>query len=159
MLREDGLIPPPHEPVSDEQSWFANLEMRGGDETRAARELYNWTCARRWQHAFRASQGGGGTWTPLFLVDGREYSPIEFSTSGRIAVHFRVGGQPPVDRDHARFELLKRVNQIPGVRYDPAAITKQSIGFELRVLARNHDALEQLEHVLEWIEAEADKPA
>ena len=107
MLREEGLGPPADDPVSDEQSWFAVLlATRGGNETRAARDLYEWTRARRWQHAFRASRGGGGTWRPLFLVDGREYSPIAFSTSGRIAVLSRVGGQPPFDRDQARFELL-----------------------------------------------------
>jgi hypothetical protein len=156
MLREEGLIWPESDPGWDEQRWFARLsETRREDETRAARDLYEWTSARNWWHAFRARQGG--TWSPLLLVDGREYSPIAFNTSGQITFLSRVGGQPPFDRAHVQFELLNRVNHIPGVRYDPAAITKSSIGFALRVLARNDAALEQLKHVLEWIEGEAGK--
>jgi hypothetical protein len=159
MLREERLIWPESDPGWDEERWFAGLSetRRREDETRAARDLYEWTSARNWWHAFRARQGG--TWSPLFLVDGREYSPIAFNTSGQVTFLSRVGGQPPFDRAHARFELLKRVNQIPGVRYDPAAITKPSIGFGLRVLARNYAALEQLKSVLEWIEAEAGTTA
>jgi hypothetical protein len=158
LLHKEQLIPAPSDPGWDERRWFALLsKRRREDETRAARDLYEWTSARNWWHTFRARSGG--TWMPLFWVEGREYSPIAFNTSGRITFLTRVGGQPPFDRAHAGFELLKRVNQIPGVDYDPQAINKPSIGSALSALASKDAGPERLKRVLEWIEAEARKTA
>ena len=143
----------------DEESWFTALTERGvEDETRAARDLYDWTLARGWIQNFGAGQDG--MWTPVCVVDGRSYSPIALYTSGRIGMLFRVGGQPPFNDERTRLELVRRANEIPGVSFDPEAIAKrQSIDFRLRLLASDAAALEQLKRVLEWIETEAGKTA
>ena len=153
LLREERLIWPDSDPGWDEQSWFAKLlEKRGEDETRAARDLYEWTRARSWWQSFRASQGG--TWRPLLLVDRREYSPIALSTSGTIRVLFRM-----FDAYETRLELLRRVYRIPHIPSPPDASTKPSMDFRLRVLAHDNAALEQFKDVLEWIEAEVEETA
>jgi hypothetical protein len=158
MLHQEQLIPAPSDPGWDEQRWFALLtKRRGEDETQAARDLYEWTSARNWWHTFAARSRG--TWMPLFWVDDRDYAPIAFNTSGRITFLTPVGGQPPFDRANARFELLKRVNQIPGVNYDPQEIHKPDKRSALSALASNDAGLERLKRVLEWIEAEARKTA
>ena len=138
----------------DEQAWFAALEeRRGEDETRAARDLYDWTLARGWRQTFGTGTRDG-MWAPVFAANDREYSPIGVYTSGRIVVLFRMQGRPPFNDKETRLELLRRVNEIPGVSFGPEVITQRE-WFQLTLLSGIPGALEQLKRVLEWIEAEA----
>jgi hypothetical protein len=80
----------------DEQSWFDALaERRGEDETRAARDLFEWTVERGWRQTYGTGPQDG-MWAPVFAANGREYSPIGLYTSGRIVLLFRVQGKPTV---------------------------------------------------------------
>jgi hypothetical protein len=135
----------------DEQSLFADLEARrGADEARAARDLYDWTC----QQGVRATFGAGkqdGSWTPVILANGREYPPIVLYSYGRCEVQFQyLLARPPFDNEQTRLELLRRVNEIPGVSFGPEVITKRP-SISLAVLAGNPQALEQLKAVLRWL--------
>jgi hypothetical protein len=49
----------------DEASLFAELEeKRGPEESRAARELYDWTLARGWKPTFGSGRVDG-SWVPV----------------------------------------------------------------------------------------------
>jgi hypothetical protein len=58
--------------------------------------------------------------------------------------------RPPFDSEQRRLELLRRVNDIPGVSFGPEVITKRP-SIPLAVLAGNPRALEQLKAVLRWL--------
>jgi hypothetical protein len=140
----------------DEESWFAALvERRGEDENRAARDLYDWTLARGWRQTFGTGMQDG-MWAPVFAANDRDYSPIALYTSGRIVVLFVMQGRPPFNDEQTRLELLRRFNEIPGVSFGPEVIThRASIQLKLSLFAGDVAALDQLKRVLEWIEAEA----
>ena len=138
----------------DEQSMFADLlERRGKEETRVARDLYDWTLARDWRPTFgRGKQDA--SWIPVLAANGREHYPIAVYSYGRIEVQFQhLKARPPFDDEQTRLELLRRLNEIPGVSFDRDLITKRP-SIQLSLLARDPSAVEQLEHVLEWIETQ-----
>jgi hypothetical protein len=77
----------------DEESWFAALsERRGEDEARAARDLYDWTLARGWSQSYGSGMHDA-VWVPSFTANGRDYVLGPY-TSGRIEVFFKMGGRP-----------------------------------------------------------------
>jgi hypothetical protein len=60
----------------DEQSLFADLgERRGEEETRAARDLYDWMLGRGWRATFGAGRQEG-SWVPVIAANDREHYPI-----------------------------------------------------------------------------------
>ena len=82
----------------DEQSLFAELsDKRGADETRAARDLYDWTLARGWRPTFGSGRVDG-SWVPVVEALGREHYPIALYSSGRIEIQFmHLRARPPFD--------------------------------------------------------------
>ena len=143
----------------DEPSLFADLkEKRGEDEARVARELFDWMLARGWTPTFgRGMQDG--SWVPVLAANGREHYPIALYSYGRIEVQFQhLKARAPFDDEHTRLELLRRVNEIPGVSFGPEVITKRP-SIQLSLLAKNPKALEQLQRAIEWVEDAASKVA
>jgi hypothetical protein len=140
----------------DEQSLFADLrEKRGEDEARVARELYEWMLARGWTPFGRGKQDG--SWVPVFAAEGREHYPIALYSYGRIEVQFQhLKARAPFDDEQTRLELLRRVNEIPGVSLGREVITKRP-SIALSLLASNPVALEQLKQTIEWVEDEASR--
>ncbi len=139
------------------QSLFADLmEKRGEDETRVARELYDWMLARGWRPTFgRGKQDG--SWIPVFAANGREHYPIALYSYGRIEVQFQhLKARAPFDDEQTRLELLRRVNEIPGVSFGREVITKRP-SIQLSLLASDPAALQQLKRTIEWVEAEASQ--
>jgi hypothetical protein len=139
----------------DEQMLFADLmERRGQNETQVARELYKWILARGWRSTFGRGMHDG-SWVPVFAANGRDHYPIALYSYGRIEVQFQhLKPRAPFDDEQTRLELLRRVNEIPGVSFGPEVITKRP-SIQLRVLASNSIAREPFKRVIEWIEAEA----
>lgn len=143
----------------DEESLFADLEARrGADESRAARDLYDWTLEQGMRAAFGAGKQDG-SWTPVVLANGREYPPLALYSYGRCEVQFQhLLVRPPFDSEAMRLELLRRVNQIPGVSFGPEVITKRP-SIPIAVLASNPQALDQLKAVLRWVAETAASPS
>ena len=139
----------------DEQSLFAELsDKRGADETRAARELYDWTLTRGWRPTFGTGRVDG-SWVPVVEALGREHYPIALYSSGRIEIQFmHLRARPPFDDEQVRLELLEQANAIPGVAIHPEKIDKRP-NIALALLASNPPALEQLKRLLEWVEQRA----
>jgi hypothetical protein len=104
----------------DERSLFAELlEKRGQEETRVARELYDWIGARGWRSTFGTGKQDG-SWIPVVSRNGQGHYPIALYTYGRIEVQFQhLKARPPFDDEQTRLELLRLINEIPGVSFDP----------------------------------------
>lgn len=143
----------------DEESLFADLEAkRGADASRAARDLYDWTLEQGMRAAFGAGKQDG-SWTPVVLANGREYPPLALYSYGRCEVQFQhLLARPPFDNEAMRLELLRRVNEIPGVSFGPEVITKRP-SIPIAVLASNPRALGQLKAVLRWVAETAASPS
>ena len=143
----------------DEESLFADLEAkRGADASRAARDLYDWTLEQGMRAAFGAGKQDG-SWTPVVLANGREYPPLALYSYGRCEVQFQhLLARPPFDNEAMRLELLRRVNEIPGVSFGPEVITKRP-SIPIAVLASSPRALGQLKAVLRWVAETAASPS
>lgn len=87
-----------------------------------------------------------------------KHYPIALYSYGRIeVVQFQhLKARPPFDGEHTRLELLRRVNEIPGVSLCPDVITKRP-SIQLSLFVGDLAALEQLKRVLEWIEDEVSR--
>lgn len=143
----------------DEESLFTDLEARrGADESRAARDLYDWTREQGMRAAFGAGKQDG-SWTPVVLANGRDYPALALYSYGRCEVQFQhLLARPPFDNEAMRLELLRRVNEIPGVSFGPEVITKRP-SIPTAVLASNPRALDQLKAVLRWVAEAAASPS
>jgi len=139
----------------DAQSVFADLlERRGEVETRVARDLYDWTLERGWRPTFGTGKQDG-SWVPVVAARGREHYPIALYSYGRLEVQFQhLKARPPFDDEQTRLELLRRINEIPGVSFGPDVITRRP-SIQLGLLAGDPAGLEQMKHVLEWVESQA----
>lgn len=139
----------------DEQSIFAELnERRGDDDTRVARDLFDWVAARGWRPTFGTGKVDG-SWVPVLEAVGREHYPIALYTYGSIEIQFQhLRARPPFDDEQVRLELLRRINEIPGVSIGEDKVSKRPrIG--LNQLAADPVALDGLKRALEWVERRA----
>ena len=139
----------------DEQSFFADLAVRRGDEeAQVARVLFDWTVTRGWRPTFGSGRVDG-SWIPVVESVGSEHYPIALYTNGWIEIQFQhLQNRSPFDAEEVRLELLRRVNEIPGVSFASEKITKLP-NIRLGLLAADPAALDQLKRVLEWVEQRA----
>jgi hypothetical protein len=109
----------------DEGSFFQELGSRQGpEEPLVARKILEWARAKR----LRVSWGKGrvyGSFTLLLDHGERAYSLTTVYTLGTLAVPFQgMAAKPPFDDEERRRELLRRLNEIPGVELSPDAVAK-----------------------------------
>ena len=138
----------------DADSLFAELTVRrGADEAAVARDLYDWTIARGMRPSFGAGKVDG-SWVPVLRAGGVEHYPIALYTYGRIEIQFQhLRARSPFDDGDVRLELLRRVNTIPGVSFDPEVITRRP-SIPLGLLAADPTAVERLKEILDWVATE-----
>jgi hypothetical protein len=139
----------------DEESLFAEIsERRGDEETRVARELFDWAGARGWRPTFGSGRVDG-SWVPIIEALGREHYPIALYSAGGVEIQFQhLLRRAPFDDEQVRLELLERVNLIPGVSFGVERISKRP-SIRLSLLAANPAAVDQLKRALEWVEERA----
>jgi hypothetical protein len=134
----------------DEQSFFAELlEKRGMDEHNVAKYIYEWSL----HNMTRTTWGHGlkdGSCIPVFDYNGENYWPFALWTYGRVEVQFQyLKDRPPFDSIEKRMELLKRLNEVPGVNLPEDGIDRRP---SIRLSALTHnDASNHLLNVFAWI--------
>jgi len=133
----------------DEASFLQDLEeKRGAGEARAARELIEWARDRRlrlwWSRG--TIQGGFG---PVLDLAGQQYYPFGIRTGGKVDIAFQYMTRRPFDNIELCRELLRRLNEIPGVSIPEDAITRRP-SIPLGLLGADPKALEALKDVLDW---------
>jgi hypothetical protein len=133
----------------DERSFFAALEeRRGAEETRVARAIEAW--ASKQMPRFMWGKGKvDGSLIPALDHDGQPHYPIALYTDGRVEIQFMWLTRPPFDDLDLRRELLRRLNEIPGVAIPDEAITRRP-RIPLDLLARDPAALDALLRTLAW---------
>jgi hypothetical protein len=134
----------------DEASFFQDVETRrSADEARIARAILAWANAR----ALRIWWGKGskdGSFFPVLDIAERSYSLFTVWTYGRVEVLFQwLKEQPPFADEAQRLELLRRLNQLPGVTLPADAITRRPS--VLLAVFQNDDVLQQFLATIDWV--------
>jgi len=109
----------------DEPSFFQDLESRrGGEEAKAARKILEWARTR----GLRIWWGRGrkdGSFFPMLDYQSETYWTIAVWTYGRVQIQFQMMQKhAPFKEEPKRTELLRRLNEIPGVFLSQDSITK-----------------------------------
>jgi hypothetical protein len=108
----------------DEESFFKDLKSRrGSEEAEIARKILEWAkdkLPRFWWGKGKQD----GSFYPVLDMHGEQYYPINIWTYGKIEIQFQwLMNKPPFNDEMKRKELLRRLNQIPGVEIPEKAIT------------------------------------
>ena len=136
----------------DEVSILQAVEQkRGVDEANVARSLIDWSK----QNASRINWGKGasdGSFSPVFDHESSySFIPFRAYTSGSVEILFNrmvVRHNAPFDADEKRLELLRRLNEIPGVDLPEDGIIRRP-SISLASLT-NPNALAMFLKVIEW---------
>ncbi|MCJ7618837.1 MAG: hypothetical protein MUP64_01295 [Anaerolineae bacterium] len=133
----------------DETSFFGELELRvGADEVAVARRILEWARDKE----LRVWWGEGardGSFVPVFDWRGKAYTLIAVWTYGRVELQFQhMMNWPPFDDESKRLELLRSLNQIPGVSIPEDAVSRRP-AFSLSTL-RDAAAMRRFADALDW---------
>jgi hypothetical protein len=134
----------------DESSFFEDLEhRRGRDEAQVARRILDWAEEK----GLRLWWGKGmqdGSFFPMLDHGGEPHWTISVWTYGRLEVQFQqLKTKPPFEEEDKRLELLRRLNEMPGVSIPLDGITRRP-SIQLSVLV-NETTLDNFLEVLDWV--------
>ena len=108
----------------DEDSFFAELEVRGREFVAPAKKVMAWANER----GLEISWGKGrqtGSFTPTFSYDGAVHRVFSVWTSGHLQMHFGdLKFRPPFDDQDTRLGLLARVNKATGAQLPEDGATR-----------------------------------
>jgi hypothetical protein len=134
----------------DESSFFRDLEERtGAEEVASATRILEWAGVK----GLRVRWGKGrqvGSFTPELDHGGTTYNFVRVYTDASTTILFAyLREKPPFDDETLRLELLRRVNELPGVEITVDKVTKRP-WFYLSVL-EDDSVMEQFLSILEWV--------
>ncbi len=107
-------------------SFFQDLRAkRGAEEAGFACKIFEWAETRKLRIWWGRGSRDGSFFT-MFDYRGVPYYLIAVWTYGKVEIQFQMMKmQSPFDNESKRLELLRRLNEIPGIVISPEAITKR----------------------------------
>jgi hypothetical protein len=150
--RKGGISAEPRQ--WDEETFFANLSERGERaDVAVGRRILEWARSRR----LRVWWGRGktvGSFVPVLNREERSYQPFAVLSSGLVDLYFYWYQFKPEFSDEAkRLELIRRLNEIPGVAIPNSAVSGRPT-VRLSVLARG-DSLDRFLAIYDGFLSEA----
>ncbi len=138
----------------DEPRFFEELASKASaDDVRVARRIFEWAQANDLRIWWGKGQQYGSFFPMLDHSGTTHWVGISVWTYGRAQTQFgAMKSRPPFDDEGRRMELLRRLNEIPGV-----ALPDESVNLYPGILLstfQDEGALKQLLSVLDWIVAE-----
>jgi hypothetical protein len=145
-------------PKKDEVSFFEAMETNASSpaEIEVARKLLEWS-----KENFSELNWGRTSFSPV-LDCGRNasHNPLTIYTSGKrglnakLRVRFRrmMRVNPPFESDEKRMELLRRLNEVPGINLPPASI-REAPTIPLAALA-DQRVFDLFTKIIEWTNEE-----
>lgn len=132
----------------NEASFFQELKSRCNSVgVEMAARILAWTK----ENADRIWWGNGrqlGTFTPIIENNGASHYLFAVRTSGVIETYFYyLKNKPPFDSEDLRKEMLKRLNEVPGIKLPPDAIDR---GPTIPLSILNKDTIEKFLLVFDW---------
>ncbi len=145
---------PPSPQQWDEASFFADLEARRNSSDAAiARKILAWAKANNLRIWYGKGAKDGSLYPMLDHAGTTHWVGICVWTSGLVQTQFgMMQTRPPFDDESRRMELLRRLNEIPGVDIPPDAISRYP-SVPLSALEDQVTLSEFLE-VLDWVVSE-----
>jgi hypothetical protein len=133
----------------DEASFFEDLEKRRGPaEAAAARRIFEWA-KERMPNIWWGRGRRWGSFIPGLDHKGIWHQAIGVWTNGYVEIQFQyMQPNPPFDREERRGELMRLLNQIPGVKL-PANTINRRPSIPLAAF-KEAPALDRLLQVLDW---------
>jgi len=133
----------------DEPAFFQEMAAkRGSIEVEVANAILNWAK----ENGDRIWWGEGrklGSFTAVVEHKGVPHYPIAVVTNGVVYINFSyLKMKPPFDNEDLRRELLRRINEAPGVNIPQDSIAKGP-SIPLKILG-DQDALETFLDALTW---------
>lgn len=134
----------------DEISFFKELEARRGtEEAMIARKILEWATSK----TSRVVWGKGkqyGTFSPTLDHEGMAHKPVQVWTDGSLPIWFgEMRNKPPFSDELKRLEILRRLNEIPGLDLTNTAIDKYP-NISLSTL-NSEAALKRFLETLDWV--------
>lgn len=139
-------------------SFFPELRSRHGEQAEAtARAIFAWAEQKKMRNWW-GEGSRSGSFVPIYNLDGRDYQLFAVWTYGVVEIYFYwYQYRAPFESEEKRLEILHRLNQIPGVKLAPNAISKRP-SISLSVFA-SEESLKQLFAIYEWFINEVEKEA
>lgn len=117
------------------------------EEASVARKILEWAETRPF-YIWWGKGKNDGSFFPMLEHKGARHWLISVWTYGRLEVQFQQMKTEPFNRRSERLELLRRLNDMPGVELSADRINKRP-SFPLSVLG-NEAALNQFLETLDW---------
>jgi hypothetical protein len=133
----------------EEGTYFDELIQRNGEGVaKVARQILDWSNRNVqvwWGHGSRT-----GSFVPYFDHNGTRNQMMAVYTYGSVEIYFYwMSHKPPFDAEEKRFELMTKLNQIPGVNIPREAIGRRP-SIKLSVLEQNNGT-QQFISVFDWV--------
>jgi len=140
---------PPTSSKWDEASFFRKLKITGSlDVINAAARILTWAKENS-DEVLWGSGGERGSFAPMIKNHGVQHSLFAVKTNGVIETYFYyLKLKPPFDEVDLRKELMRKLNEIPGINFPSDAIDK---GPSIPLSILNKDALEMFLLVFNWV--------
>jgi hypothetical protein len=139
----------------NEERFFAELAKRTTSQcVDVARDILDWIRSRV-AFIWWGRGKSNGSFVPVLRYD-RDYSLFAAWTYGTVEIYFQWYSRwPPFDSEDKRMEMLRRLNEIPGVSLPPESISKRP-GIRMDLLT-DAGALEKFKAAFEWYIEEVKK--
>jgi hypothetical protein len=140
----------------DRKAFLQELESQSPEAVKPAEKILDWAERK----ASRIVWGRGkqyGTFSPTLDHNGIEHKPIQVWTGDYLYIQFGdMQLKPPFDNELKRLEVLRRLNEIPGIKISDRDITKYP---SVPLSAFNDEAaLNQFLETLDWLVREVEAP-
>ena len=134
----------------DDATFFQELATQHGQaEVEVARQILAWARPRM-TRIWWGKGGRNGSFVAIINHNGKDHQLFAVWTYGTVEIYFYwYQFKPPFDVEQKRYELLRRLNAIPGIALSPDVITKRP-GIPLSTL-KDPAALTQFLEVYEWV--------
>ena len=108
----------------DESSFFEELNLRGPERAKVAQSLIEW--ARRNMTGFRYGKGSTmGSFIPMLVLPNSRLLLFVLWTYGVVEMQFQHMTVPPFNDETRRYELIEKLNRIPGISIPSDGVTRR----------------------------------
>ena len=131
----------------DEAAFMQELEKNTGPLVETAKQISRWISPLVDEITWGQARG---RMIPTIFEDGNKHQLFVIRADGTTAVRFAyIRTKPPFDTEPVMLELLRKMNEIPGLSFGLEAVKKKP-GFPLQLLAEP-DAIEKFKAAIEWM--------
>lgn len=137
------------QPQWNEERFFDALESRNDpDRVRVARDILEWSVSKS-TYIWWGRGKSNGSFVPVLVHGEAHHQFFALWTYGTLEIYFQwYAGKPPFNSESKRLQMLRKLNEVPGVSLPEESITKRP-GIRLDVF-KNAEALKKFKAIIQW---------